>query len=79
MSLGLALPAAAQNYYLTASGKTMASVSIYSIDGRQVVPAQNVNGNTYDKQFASWLVPGICVVKILYTDHSEEARKVSIY
>lgn len=64
---------------LVATGKTITSVAVLGIDGRVVVSVPNINSSTFDHRFANRLVPGIYVLKINYTDRSNEARKISIY
>jgi|GEM_PF-3260871 len=58
--------------------KTIASLRVLSIDGRVIAEAQNVQSATYDHYFGQQLARGMYVVQLVYTDHSSEARKVSI-
>lgn len=61
-----------------AEGKTMNTVRVFSIDGRMVSESQNVNSDHFEQQFSHALTPGIYLVRIGYTDHSTEVRKVSV-
>lgn len=58
--------------------RVIASLSVYSIDGRQVSNAQHVNSGSYKTYFSVPLTPGIYMLKITYDDRSTEVRKVSI-
>jgi hypothetical protein len=67
-----------QRIHIDGTNKDIASVHIFSIDGRSIAAVQGVNASSYEHQFAKPLVPGIYVVHIIYNDHSKEVRKVSI-
>ncbi|MFA6060278.1 MAG: hypothetical protein WC756_18905 [Taibaiella sp.] len=68
----------ARHISIGANGKTIASVRVLTIDGRTITDVQGVNSANYEHQFAATLVPGIYVIHITYSDHSLEAKKVSI-
>lgn len=72
------LSADVQHIRIDATGKAITAVRILSIDGRTITEVQNMNTYSYEHQFATLLVPGIYVVHIGYSDHSAEAKKVSI-
>lgn len=68
----------ARNIRIDANGKVITSVRVLSIDGRTITDVQGVNTTNYEHQFAGTLIPGIYVIHITYSDHSLEAKKVSI-
>ncbi|WP_118972188.1 T9SS type A sorting domain-containing protein [Taibaiella koreensis] len=74
-----ALQMDAARMQVSAKGKNIAAIQILSIDGRTLVQEANLSTNRYEHAFSTLLVPGIYVVRISYTDHTTEAKKVSIY
>lgn len=69
----------AERIRVLATDKAIASVQILSIDGRTILQQQQPGTSRYEHTFTSLLVPGIYIVRITYTDHSTEAKKISIY
>jgi hypothetical protein len=69
----------AEHLQVAHTGKTIASLRLLSIDGRLVADIPKVNSNNFRQEFTQRLVPGIYIVHISYSDHSTEARKVSIH
>jgi hypothetical protein len=68
----------ARHIRIDANGKAISSVRMLTIDGRTIADVQGINATNYEHQFAATLVPGIYVIHITYSDHSLEAKKVSI-
>lgn len=68
----------AERMRIEASGKTIAALRLYTIDGRLITNAQQVNNSNYEQQFNTPLTPGLYIINIAYTDHSRETRKVSV-
>ncbi len=72
------LSADLQHIRIDATGKAITSLRILSIDGRTITEVQNMNTYNYEHRFVPLLAPGIYVVHIGYSDHTTEAKKVSI-
>lgn len=60
------------------NNKEITTVRIFTIDGRAIAETHDINNVRYEQRFNAPLTTGIYVIHIAYTDHSTEARKVSI-
>jgi hypothetical protein len=60
------------------NNKEITAIRIFSIDGRAISETRNINNVRYEQHFNTPLTSGIYVIHIAYSDHTTEAKKMSI-
>lgn len=68
----------ATHIVLNNNSKEMAAIRIFTIDGRVIADARDIHNVRYEQQFSTPLTAGIYVIHITYSDHTTEAKKVSV-